>query len=193
MWGRLVVSSPVTEGPRQRAPFLPNGKTAQRRCAGNSVPRQAIITGDDARVSWSFIARRRKHPGACTSTKGFRSLRSLSADRKRPVLLLARRATTYRWPVKTFLDPAPQKTSTLSPSATQRLPKAGENGCCSAKPLNTFDLKKILGCGFNADAWSLWIPPNGYAYCQRDSIDISDMGDYTCYSANSTGHCRMVP
>lgn len=64
---------------------------------------------------------------------------------------------------------------------------------CSAKPLNTFDLKKMLGCGFNADAWSLWIPPSGYAYCQRDSIDISDKGDYTCYTANSTGHCRMVP
>ncbi|XP_077552774.1 uncharacterized protein LOC144167361 [Haemaphysalis longicornis] len=63
---------------------------------------------------------------------------------------------------------------------------------CDETPLNTFDINKMLTCGFNADAWSLWIPMEGSAFCERDSIDVSDKGDYVCYSVNSSD-CTRSP
>ncbi|XP_077552775.1 uncharacterized protein LOC144167362 [Haemaphysalis longicornis] len=63
---------------------------------------------------------------------------------------------------------------------------------CEETPLNTFNINQMLSCGFNADSWSLWIPPTGSAFCERDSIDVSDTGDFICYSVNSSD-CRLTP
>lgn len=66
---------------------------------------------------------------------------------------------------------------------------AGYDHSCWDTPLAIFDLKQTLDCGYNAVAWSLWIPPHGPAYCQRDSFDKSDEGDFVCYSENTTQLC----
>ncbi|XP_077554334.1 uncharacterized protein LOC144169174 isoform X2 [Haemaphysalis longicornis] len=60
---------------------------------------------------------------------------------------------------------------------------------CSGTPLNTFYLEQTLGCGYNADSWSIWIPPTGPPYCLRDSLDKSDKGDFVCYAVNP-GNCH---
>ncbi|KAK8778296.1 uncharacterized protein LOC144123615 [Amblyomma americanum] len=64
---------------------------------------------------------------------------------------------------------------------------------CSATPLTTFDLTKIMNCGVNANAYSIWMPPAGCPYCQRDSIDKSPKGEFTCYATNATAECTMIP
>lgn len=65
-----------------------------------------------------------------------------------------------------------------------------DQSCCDP-PLAIFNLKQTLDCGFNAVSWTLWIPPSGPAYCNRDSFDQSDRGDFVCYSENSTRRCGM--
>nr|XP_037284876.1 uncharacterized protein LOC119177788 [Rhipicephalus microplus] len=65
----------------------------------------------------------------------------------------------------------------------------GYDHSCWDTPLAIFDLKQTLDCGYNAIAWSLWIPPDGHAYCQRDSFDRSDDANFVCYSENSTERC----
>nr|XP_054932236.1 uncharacterized protein LOC126540121 [Dermacentor andersoni] len=52
---------------------------------------------------------------------------------------------------------------------------------------------QILRCGFSADSWAVWIPPNQSAFCAPESIDQSHRGDYVCYSVNSTAECKMTP
>lgn len=52
-----------------------------------------------------------------------------------------------------------------------------------------FPNMQTLDCGFNAVAWTLWIPPSGPVYCNRDSFDKSDRDDFVCYSENSTRRC----
>ncbi|KAH9371547.1 hypothetical protein HPB48_016710 [Haemaphysalis longicornis] len=50
-------------------------------------------------------------------------------------------------------------------------------------------MAQTLGCGYNADSWSIWIPPTGPPYCLRDSLDKSDQGDFVCYAVNP-GNCH---
>ncbi|XP_037561219.1 uncharacterized protein LOC119440378 [Dermacentor silvarum] len=67
------------------------------------------------------------------------------------------------------------------------------DSACNANPLTTFDLTKMMNCGLNADAYAIWMPPTECPYCQRDSIDRSPKGEFTCYATNSNAGCIMTP
>ncbi|CAN8031921.1 unnamed protein product [Ixodes persulcatus] len=63
---------------------------------------------------------------------------------------------------------------------------------CNRLPLAVFNLNRMLNCGFNGDAWSIWNVPGRAPYCGADVIDKTEDGKFLCYDVES-GTCDRVP
>lgn len=63
---------------------------------------------------------------------------------------------------------------------------------CNEKPLQRFDLKALLNCGYNGASWSVWNVPGKDPYCSLDTVDMTRDGRYLCYD-NGNMTCRRVP